>query len=526
MDRYKSLELEKELKGLSLNGFKVEDFINNGKSAAVFKAKKGDDYFALKVFDNELIERFGHKVQIKRIEHEITLKEHGINNLVKIFEGGNVNVAGQEYYFIVMELIDGENLKDYIQTESYDEKFILEVLDKIYSATEMLLIQKHIAHRDIKPENIMISKTGEIVLMDLGVLKFIGADSFSDEEEKSFVGTLRYAAPEFLRRVEGDSIDGWRALNLYQIGATLHDLIMKKELFEEVTPYTNLVIAIKDDIPKISNTSYSFELLQLTRDLMSKDWKTRIELVQKSRIDKLVSQPLMDGSIESDLDELFKLRINHQARFDEIEKLQRTKQELRERRKKVGKDLIADIDRSFELLKSKGVCNAIKKSKNFLFDTDRKSTDILTQNYLYELSGELKIGFPKKLYVLIRISNDEKNSSEIDIWGMWPTGFSKVSISSPLELFKKLAKEKQSYNRHNVYQTFKTINIYKGIVDFDESFSNHLDNQIIRFLTKALKSVQKIVDEEIKWQEDIINSNQRMMTRITHGSNNIIIDRL
>ena len=256
MDKLKSLELEKQIKGQSIGGYKVLNLINNGKSAAVFKVAKDNELFALKIFDNDLVERFGHEIQTKRIKQEIALKNHSIVNLVKIFEGGNTDLDGQRYYFIVMELISGTNLMEYIKKNECDQYFAIKVLEKLTETTEQLLTQKGIVHRDIKPENIMVNDEKKIILMDLGVLKLVGAKSFSDEEEKSFVGTLRYAPPEFLLRTEIDSQDGWRAINFYQIGATLHDIIMKKELFFDKTPYSNLVIAIKDDIPQISNTSF------------------------------------------------------------------------------------------------------------------------------------------------------------------------------------------------------------------------------------------------------------------------------
>ena len=158
-----------------------------------------------------------------------------------------------------MEFITGQNLKEFIQSEEYSEDFILKVLQTLVKTTEDLL-QKGIAHRDIKPENIMVDGNHDIILMDLGVLKLVGLKSFNDDEEKAFVGTLRYAPPEFLTRMEEDSLNGWRAVNLYQIGATLHDLVMKEELFIEKIPYSNLVIAIKDDSPKVSNAAFSFYL--------------------------------------------------------------------------------------------------------------------------------------------------------------------------------------------------------------------------------------------------------------------------
>lgn len=522
MDKYKALELEKKLQGKKFKEFEVIEFINNGKSAAVFKAKNKDKFYALKIFDNELIERFGHEVQTKRIEQEISLKGHNINHLVKIIDGDNIKIAGIKYYFIIMEFVEGDNLKDFIKKKEYDEKFVLNVIDKLYHTTEQLLNERQIAHRDIKPENIMIREDGEIILMDLGVLKFVGTKSFSDEEERSFVGTLRYAAPEFLLRTESDSIEGWRAINYYQIGATVHDLIMKKELFEEKTPYSNLVIAIKDDLPKISNTNYSFQLLQLTRDMLSKDWKLRLNLVNKERITKVLeSNNLNANSPESELDKLLKLRINNQARFDEIDKLQRSKQELNKRKNEIGNKLVREIDLCFNYLKNNGVCNQVVKSEVFRFKSDTRIIGRLTQNYLYELSGDLKIGFPRKLYILVRLSNDEKYNTEINLWGIWPTGFTKLNISNPSNFFKYLKRENGQADH-----TLNTINIFSGILAIDESFSQYLRSKMVKFMTKALKLVEKIVDEEIKWQEEIANSNQRTMSRISYGYKDVIVDKL
>lgn len=228
MDKIKSLLLEKELIDKKVKGYKVVKLLNNGKSAAVFKATKKNKEYALKIFDNDLIERFGHEIQTKRIEQEIGLKNHTIKNLVKIYDGGNTKVDRQIHYFIIMDFISGLNLKDYIKTKNYNQNFLINVLDTLKNTTDDLLRIENIAHRDIKPENIMVTDDNKIILMDLGVLKLVGAKSFSDEEEKSFVGTLRYAAPEFLLRKEENTIEGWNALNIYQIGATMHDLIMKQ----------------------------------------------------------------------------------------------------------------------------------------------------------------------------------------------------------------------------------------------------------------------------------------------------------
>ncbi|MDO5981269.1 protein kinase domain-containing protein [Flavivirga spongiicola] len=534
MDKLKSLELEKQIKGQSIGGFKVLKLINNGKSAAVFKAEKNDIFYALKIFDNDLVERFGHEIQTKRIEQEIALKNHSIPNLVRIFEGGNTDLNGQKYYFLVMELISGSNLKDYIVSNEYGQNFAIKVLEKLTETTEQLLSQKGIAHRDIKPENIMVSEENKIILMDLGVLKLVGAKSFSDEEEKSFVGTLRYAPPEFLLRTETDSEEGWRAINLYQIGATLHDIIMKKELFYDKTPYSNLVIAIKEDVPQISNTTFSFELLQLTRDMMTKDWKKRLNLSSTQRINLVINSKLSkEDAFEESIEEILKMRIGHQANFDEIEKLQRTKSELLKKRKDFAIKLFQTLDECVLEIKEKGVFTDFKKSKHFRFSNDRNGEKQI-QNYLYEFHGDLKMGFPSNLYLFFRIINTEDYYTEIETFSTFPSVFAKANVNNPESLFRELDKtSRQLKNMINrvgppaINYNFKTINIFKGIAEIDSSLKNQLKIQIVKLIMKSLKAVEKKVENKIEEQKRMVESKRSVNFNVsTSGGNNIVIDSL
>jgi serine/threonine protein kinase len=525
MDKLKALQYEKQLKGQSLAGYKLIEFRGNGKSAAVFKAEKDGQIFALKIFDNEFIERFGYEIQTKRIEQEISLKGHSISNLIRIFEGGSTSIEGQDFYYIVMEFIEGENLKDYLRKRNYGQGFILKVLNTLNKVTEELLVQRRIAHRDIKPENIMVDPSENIILMDLGVLKLIGAKSMSDEEEKSFVGTLRYAPPEFLRRTEEDSENGWRAINFYQIGATLHDLIMKEELFHDKNPYPNLVIAIKDDMPKISNNSLSFELLQLTRDMLTKDWKKRLELINTERITRTIFLPKATESLfDKNIEEIFKIRAEPQAKFEEIEKLQRTKEELRIKKIKIGKILTQTIDQCFNYLCEKNICSKVDKSENFNFNNDDPRTGKLIQNYLYELHGTLAMGFLRHLFILVKLTNDETNYTEIDIWGVFPGISTKASINEPHITIQQVLSENERYNSRTLSYP-KTINIFKGIADLDTSFSEYIKTQVSRLIVNALKSVETNVQEELKWHEQEIKSTTKIFTR-EGRSRSIIIDKI
>ena len=514
MDKAKSLLLQEELINKSVNGYEVIELLNNGKSAAVFKARKNYNDYALKIFDNELVERFGHEIQIKRIKQEIGLKNHTINNLVKIYEGGQTIVEGNTYYFIVMELISGINLKDYINTNTYNQDFVLKVLWTLNNTTSQLLQEKNIVHRDIKPENMMIDDDGEIILMDLGVLKFVGARSFSDNEEKSFVGTLRYAAPEFLIREEIDSIDGWTSLNLYQIGATLHDMIMKAELFNDKVPYTNLVIAIMYDIPVISNFDYSYNLQQLVRDMLIKDWKKRIELVNYDRILKVCSKELTQTSYQNSVDEIFKNRLKFEASYDEIEKLKKSEKELINKRDKIGEELKTIIYKIFKNIGKSGICTSISEYDSFLFSNDYNKSNECIQNFSFKLYGDLKMGFPKEVNILVRVISNTDNYVEISCLGMiipdnW-TGIHIPVVNQYFSLDKESRLLKNSIDRFGppiINFSFDTKSIFKGVPEFDDTFSEQISVGILDVISKMLEKVGSVVESRLEEQKKSLGSN-------------------
>lgn len=156
------LKLEKDFVGREISGYMVDRYINSGKSAAVFECHRGSSKYAIKIFFPEIVEKFGHEIQVVRIARELGLKNHGIDNLVNIIDCGAINLESNSIHFIVMDFIDGINIKQFIASGiEYDEAFIKRVIGILISVTEQLII-KGIAHRDVKPENIMIRNDGVV----------------------------------------------------------------------------------------------------------------------------------------------------------------------------------------------------------------------------------------------------------------------------------------------------------------------------------------------------------------------------
>ncbi|WP_448093660.1 protein kinase domain-containing protein [Pseudomonas lini] len=289
MDTTQAQILRNQLQGMEVGGWLIDGFHGNGKSAVVLPAQKGNQQGAIKIFHPELVERYGKDVQLERIMREKSLVGAVHDNLVQIYDGGECEATG--YLYVVMESLPYRNLHERLIEVPIE--VVPKIIAQVASAARYLE-DRGMAHRDIKPENIAISDDfSRAVLLDLGVLLPIGVSNLTDVDQRIFIGTLRYSSPEFLRREEEDTIEGWRAVTFYQIGAVLHDLMMKKVLFAEFSePFPLLVEAVKSETPHIVSENNRAVLLA-TRCLV-KSPATRLELVDWSDFN-MAENPVSDA---------------------------------------------------------------------------------------------------------------------------------------------------------------------------------------------------------------------------------------
>ncbi len=103
----------------------------------------------------------------------------------------------------------------------------------------------------------------------------------SNGERQGFLGTLRYSPPEYLFRTEKQDKDGFRAITFYQLGAVLHDLIMREKLFLPFSsPYARLVKAVEQEVPKIQQPDVPQDLIWLARNCLLKNPDHRLKYVK------------------------------------------------------------------------------------------------------------------------------------------------------------------------------------------------------------------------------------------------------
>ena len=196
-------------------GYLITGKIGQGGMASVFRAtqKETGVPVALKIL-------YPHHAKnplfLKRFKKEARLLvEFDHPNVVKGVDHGTANGLS----FAAMELLEGDSIQNLLDRDGplSDEK-ALGIILKVAEALEYIQ-GKGILHRDIKPDNIMITKTGEIKLCDLGFAKTIGA---AEESEGTTCGTAQYMSPE---QAQGQRDMDIRS-DIYALGATLYHMAM------------------------------------------------------------------------------------------------------------------------------------------------------------------------------------------------------------------------------------------------------------------------------------------------------------
>ena len=179
-----------------------------------------------------------------------------------------------------MEYLPGNSLDKLIG--KIPSSLVVQLAGQLAKAARYLE-EQDLVHRDIKPANVVISEDFQILtLLDLGVVHPLISEK--DEWQLSgeeFVATLRYSPPEFVRREEDrSSKEAWRAVTFYQIGATLHDMIMGKMLFSGFdSPKSILDESVRFRTPEVKSKDIDGWLMQTVRACLLKDWRQRLQLV-------------------------------------------------------------------------------------------------------------------------------------------------------------------------------------------------------------------------------------------------------
>ena len=166
-------------------------------------------------------------------------------NIVSIQDQG-WNEGGPPAVFLVMELVEGSTLRDYLNekgslTVEQTFQLITPVLSALSAAHRIGII-----HRDIKPENILISKDGRIKVADFGLARNITMGQTMTAESSVVLGSVSYLSPEQVQRGVADARS-----DIYAVGIVLFEMLTGSKPYSGETPIQIAYRHVNDRIPNI-----------------------------------------------------------------------------------------------------------------------------------------------------------------------------------------------------------------------------------------------------------------------------------
>lgn len=223
------------------NRYEVIEKIGEGGMALVYKAKCKllNRYVAIKVLKDEFVNDEEFIKKFRRESQAAASLSHP--NIVSIYDVGMEKIDDHDVYYIVMEYIKGNTLKDVIKEKR--KLSVEETIDYSIQIAEALehAHKNHIVHRDIKPHNIMITEDGRAKVTDFGIAR---AASFSTVTNTStIVGSVHYFSPEQARgRYTDEKSD------IYSLGIVMYEMITGKVPFEGDSPISVALKHIQEEV--------------------------------------------------------------------------------------------------------------------------------------------------------------------------------------------------------------------------------------------------------------------------------------
>ncbi len=265
------------IKGRRLSGrYRIIDMIGGGGMANVYLAHDMilDRDVAVKVLrmdfaeDEEFIRRFHREAQ------SATSLAHP--NIVNIYDVGEED----SIYYIVMEYVDGQTLKQYIQQNSPIRiEDALEILKQLTSAISHAH-QNHIIHRDIKPHNILIDRHGNVKITDFGIAMALSATSIT--QTNSVLGSVHYLSPEQARGGMAN-----RKSDIYSLGIVMFELLTGRLPFSGESAVSIALKHLQSETPSLKrwNPSIPQSVENIVLKATAKDPFHRYDTVEEMEED-------------------------------------------------------------------------------------------------------------------------------------------------------------------------------------------------------------------------------------------------
>ena len=130
-----------------------------------------------------------------------------------------------EHFYLLMEYVDGANLRQLLQAGPLDPRLALQIIPQVCDALQYAH-DEGVIHRDVKPENILVDERGRVKIADFGLAKLVGPSraSFTLTGTHQVMGTLDYMAPE--QRNHPQEVD--QRADIYSLGVVFYEMLTGK----------------------------------------------------------------------------------------------------------------------------------------------------------------------------------------------------------------------------------------------------------------------------------------------------------
>ena len=206
------------------NRYEILEIIGTGGMAVVYKARchRLNRLVAIKILKDEYSQDEEFRRRFHAEGQAVAMLSHP--NIVQVYDVSSSDNAD----FIVMELIDGITLKQYME-----KKGVLNWKETLHFAMQIGKALEHahsrgIIHRDIKPHNVMVLKNGSVKVTDFGIARVV---SKSNTLTKEALGSVHYISPE---QAKGGRVDN--RSDLYSLGVVMYEMMTGRPPYDGESP--------------------------------------------------------------------------------------------------------------------------------------------------------------------------------------------------------------------------------------------------------------------------------------------------
>jgi beta-lactam-binding protein with PASTA domain/tRNA A-37 threonylcarbamoyl transferase component Bud32 len=202
--------------------------------------------------------------------------------IVAVYDTGEDYIDGVSVPYIVMEYVDGSTLRELLHSgRKLLPERSLEMTIGILQALEYSH-RNGIVHRDIKPANVMLTRTGQVKVMDFGIARAMGDSGMTMTQTSAVIGTAQYLSPE---QAKGEQVD--HRSDLYSTGCLLYELLTVRPPFVGDSPVAVAYQHVREEPqpPSVFDPEITPEMDAIVMRALVKDPNYRYQSADEMRAD-------------------------------------------------------------------------------------------------------------------------------------------------------------------------------------------------------------------------------------------------